>query len=155
MKARHLLVIAGVAALAACQPPPAQESETPAPAAETAAADAAPANGCAVIANRNWTAHINAMPGPNAQRTLNVSGEIDLPTPGYTVTLREGPADRSARPVQQLILDTAPPAEIAAIQVVTPTQVSYQGPALGAYSAISIMCGGSSIATISDIPEVH
>ena len=52
------------------------------------------ASNCPVIEGRNWSAHINAMPGPNAQRTLIVSGEVDLPTPGYAVSLTTGAADR-------------------------------------------------------------
>jgi len=140
-------------ALAACAPPVAEESAETAPPAAIAEAQPEAAN-CAVRDSRNWTAHINALPDPDAQRILTVNGEVDLPTPGYTITLREGPADRSAQPVQQFALETYAPDGMVA-QVITPVQISYSGPALGAYSRIDIMCNGAAIATISDVFEAH
>jgi hypothetical protein len=135
-------------ALAACGQTNSTTDPTPAPAP---VAEAPTASTCAVIANRNWTAHINAMPGPGAQRTLIVSGEVDLPTPGYTATLDLGPADRSATPVQQLIVNTTAPTGIVA-QVVTPYPVRYEGPAIAQqYRAVRIMCGGQQLAEITDI----
>lgn len=145
MKVTPLAATAALAlALAGCQPPAATTTETPP--AQTAAV----AGACVVSANRNWTAHVNAMPGPNAQRTLNVAGEVDLPSPGYTVTLTEGIADRSATPTQQLNLAVTPPAEgTANIQVITPTAVSYSGPAIAQqYAGVRIMCEGQQIAAI-------
>jgi hypothetical protein len=142
----HLLVAACVLALAACGQTNTTEP-APAPVAEAPAA----AGSCAVVANRNWSAHINAMPGPNAQRTLIVTGEADLPTPGYTVALDLGPADRSAIPVQQLVINTTAPTGIVP-QVVTPYPVRYEGPAIAQqYRAVRIMCGGQQLAEITDI----
>jgi hypothetical protein len=141
----HLLVAA--LALAACGQTNTTTEPAPTPAAEASAA----AGNCAVVANRNWTAHINAMPGPNAQRTLIVTGEADLPTPGYTVALDLGPADRSAIPVQQLVINTTAPTGIVS-QVVTPYPVRYEGPAIAQqYRAVRIMCGGQQLAEITDI----
>jgi hypothetical protein len=148
MKTTHLMLACAIVALTACGQTSATTEPTPAPAP---VAESPTASACAVIANRNWTAHINAMPGPNAQRTLIVSGEVDLPTPGYTVTLDLGAADRSAIPVQQLIVNTTAPPGIVA-QVVTPTPVRYEGPAIAQqYSAVRIMCGGAQLAEITDI----
>jgi hypothetical protein len=143
----HFLVAACALALAACGQTSATTEPAPAPAAEAAP----PASNCAVIANRNWSAHINAMPGPNAQRTLIVTGEVDLPTPGYTVALDLGPADRSAIPVQQLVVNTTAPTAIVP-QVVTQYPVRYEGPAIAQqYRAVRIMCGGQQLAEITDI----
>jgi hypothetical protein len=148
MKTTHLLMACALAALAACGQTSATTDPTPAPAP---VAEAPTASACAVIANRNWTAHINAMPGPGAQRTLIVTGEIDLPTPGYTATLDLGPADRSAIPVQQLVVNTTAPTGIVA-QVVTPYPLRYEGPAIAQqYRAVRIMCGGQQLAEITDI----
>ena len=148
MKITHLLLACTIATLAACGQTNATTDPTPAPAP---VAEAPTASTCAVIANRNWTAHINAMPGPGAQRTLIVSGEVDLPTPGFTASLDLGPADRSAIPVQQLIVNTTAPTGIVA-QVVTPTPVRYEGPAIAQqYRAVRIMCGGQQLAEITDI----
>ncbi len=107
---------------------------------------------CAVIESRTWAAWVNAMPGPKAANTLIVTGEIVLPTPGYTATLTAGMADRSARPVQQLILTLTPPDGVVA-QVLTPTSVRYEGPAISQqYSGVRIMCGGAMLTEIDDVP---
>lgn len=152
MKMTHLALTCALVALAACGQTNATTDPTPAP---TPVVEAPNTSACAVIANRNWTAHINAMPGPNAQRTLIVSGEVDLPTPGYTVTIDLGPADRSAIPVQQLIVNTTAPTGIVA-QVVTPTPVRYEGAAIAQqYRAVRIMCGGQQLAEITDIVTAH
>lgn len=143
MKARYFAAaVISAFVLAACQPPAAT---TEPPAVTEPAAGA-----CVVTQSRNWTAHVNAMPGPNAQRTLNVAGEVDLPTPGYTVTLTEGIADRSAIPTQQLNLTVTPPAPGAIVtQVITPTAVTYTGPAIAqSYTAVRIMCEGQQLAEI-------
>ncbi len=92
------------------------------------------------------------MPGPGATRELIATGEIVLPTPGYRATLSAGAADRSATPVQQLILDLTPPSGPVA-QVLTTESVRYQGPAISMrYRAVRIMCGGQMLAEITDVP---
>lgn len=144
MKAMHLIAAAlGACALAACQPSAPTE-----PPAETASTE--PAMACAVAESRNWTAHINAMPGPEAQRTLIVAGEVDLPSPGYGATLAEGPADRSTVPYQTLNLVVTPPApDTMAPQVITPTQVQFSGPAIAQqYAGVRIMCEGQQLAEV-------
>lgn len=141
MRATHLILACALATLGACT-----QTATP----DSTVADATPpsASNCAVIANRNWSAHVNAMPGPGAQRTLIVAGEVDLPTPGYGVSLDLGPADRSAIPVQQLIVNTTPPSGIVA-QVVKPYPVRYEGPAIAEhYRAVRVMCGGAQLAEL-------
>jgi len=131
------------AALAAC----AAARETPMP-------EESPAR-CAVIESSNWNAWINSMPGPGAQRTLHVTGQITLPTPGYTVALREGPADRSAVPVQQLILDLTPPSGMVS-QVIVTQEIAYQGPAIAQqYRAVRVMCAGTQLAEITEIITAH
>jgi hypothetical protein len=132
MRAPYFILALSVLA-AACQ-------AVPAPPQQSAS--------CPVIDSRNWSAHINAMPGPGAQRTLIVSGEVDLPTPGYGVTLAAGAADRSAIPVQQLILDAQAPGGMTT-QVVTAHQVRYDGPAIAQqYRAVRVMCGRRELAEL-------
>ncbi len=109
---------------------------------------------CPVIDARNWSAHINAMPGPNAQRSLIVAGEIDLPTPGYGVALAVGAADRSATPVQHLNLTANRPDGIVP-QVVTTYPVRYDGPAIAQnYRAVRVMCGERQLAEL-DVIVAH
>jgi hypothetical protein len=112
------------------------------------------ASNCPVIDGRSWSAHINAMPGPNAQRTLIVSGEIDLPTPRYTVSITAGPADRSAIPVQQIVLTANGPGGIVP-QVVTTYPVRYDGPAIAQqYRAVRVVCAGRQLAEL-DVTVAH
>ena len=143
MLMRLSLAAAGVLALASCHtaPPPAPGGGG--------------ARNCAVLESRNWSAHVNRMPGPDAAATLHVNGEIDLPTSGYTAVLREGPADRSAMPTQQLILDLTAP-DGPGLPVVTTAAVRYQGPAIAAqYRSVAVMCAGRRLAEIADVPIVE
>ncbi len=133
-----------LAAVAACQPidepPPANAEPPPGPSAS-----------CPVIESRDWAAWVNAMPGPGATKELIATGQIVLPTPGYTVTLTAGMADRSATPVQQLILSATPPSGMVP-QVLTTLPVRYQGPAISMnYKAVRIMCGGQMLSEITDV----
>lgn len=131
-------------ALARCET--IDDGEAPPPPAAAAAG-----SGCAVVESRQWSAWVNAMPGPGASATLHVVGEIVLPTPGFAATLNAGAADRSARPVQQMILDLAPPSGPAP-QVLTPATVRYQGPAISMqYRGIRVMCGGQMLTEITDV----
>jgi hypothetical protein len=95
------------------------------------------------------------MPGPGATPTLHVTGEVDVQHGGYTVTTRAGPADRSATPVQQIIVETTmrPGRHIEAV---TTHDVHYQGPAIAqSYRAIRVMCGGRQLAEITSVADAH
>ena len=149
MTKNALLLTVAAAALAACQ---ADEPEVAPPPPSTTLP--APPGTCAVIESREWHAWINAMPspGPQTARALIVTGEIVLPTPGYKITLTPGIADRSATPVQQMILTLTPP-DGPVPQVLHPETVRYEGPAITMqYRAIRIMCGGQMLTEIEDIP---
>lgn len=91
------------------------------------------------------------MPGPDATPTLNISGEVDLPTPGYTTILRAGPADRMMPPGLRFRLETGAPQGIVT-QVVTPTEVRYRQPTPhDRIREIMIRCGDRTLATIPDV----
>lgn len=126
-----------VLALAACAPVEAPEKPTPA--------------GCPVLADRNWHAWIDRMPGPGATPTLNISGEVDLPTPGYAVLLEEGPADRAMPPGLHFTLEARPPGGMTT-QVVTKTAVRYREPTpYPRIRQIVIACGDRTLVTIPDV----
>jgi hypothetical protein len=111
-----------------------------------------PIASCPVIESRDWAAWVNAMPGPGATKQLIATGQVTMPTPGYTIALTAGMADRSATPTQQLILTATPPTNPVA-QVLTTQPVRYQGPAISMnYRAIRIMCGGQMLSEIDDVP---
>jgi hypothetical protein len=103
---------------------------------------------CPVLDSRNWTAW-TAPDG--AGHMLTIEGEVDMPTPGYALSWREGPADRAMPPGLRVHLDAAPPADLV-MQVVTPTPVSYtlKG-ANPAYRVVYVLCGGEPIGEIADV----
>lgn len=116
---------------------------------------ASPAKACPVVENSDWKAWVNRMPGPGATPTLIVEGVVTLPTPGFTIALKLGRADRSMTPVQQLILEATPPSG-QVMQVLTPQTARIDTPAItGTYKAVQIVCGGDVIAEITDIPDAH
>ncbi|WP_372520162.1 hypothetical protein [Alteriqipengyuania sp.] len=105
--------------------------------------------------SRNWQATIDRMPGPGAQPMLHITGEVDMPTPGYTVRLVAGPADRMMPPGLHFRFESERPDGIVP-QVIAPTKVEYreQTP----YSEIRriiIGCGDETLATISPVPVVQ
>lgn len=105
--------------------------------------------------SRNWQAWINAMPGANAQRTLHIQGEIDMPTPGWRVQLTESFADRAMPPGVHFRLEAERPSGMVT-QVITPTQVNYAKPtSYPAIRQIVISCGGETVATIDDVPVAY
>ena len=126
--------------LASCQ---AAEVQPPSP---------GPVRDCPVIESRDWSAWIDAMPSvPPRGSVLHVVGEVVLPTPGYQATLTAGAADRSARPIQQLILTLTPPTGMVA-QVLTPVAVRYDGPAISMqYGGLRIMCGGTLLTQLDNV----
>ena len=79
---------------------------------------------------------------------LHISGEVELPTPGYAVTLMPGATDRAMPPNQRFQLKAMPPQGIAA-QVITPTHVEYRNVATYlAYRSIVILCGRGGLAKL-------
>ncbi|MBM3594642.1 MAG: hypothetical protein FJX31_02335 [Alphaproteobacteria bacterium] len=141
---KALLLAAGCLVLLACAPPPpADDGPAPEP--------GRPVAQCPVIDSRGWTSWIDAMPGLDAVLTLHISGEVDLPTPGYLVELVHGPADRMIPPGQRFsLVDRASPR--MAVQAVTPTPVKYAGKATyPAYREIVIGCGGRVLARIDRV----
>jgi len=106
---------------------------------------------CPVIGSRDWTAWIDAEPGPDAP-TLHIRGTVDLPTPGYAYDWRVGLADRALPPGQHMHLDfTAPDGMVT--QVITSADVAYKGEATYTeYRMILVKCGGEVLAEITDVP---
>ena len=119
-----------------------------APQAVAAAPSEEPAMTCPVIDSRNWKAW-TASDGTGM--TLYVSGEVDLPTPGYAATLRFGASDRAMPPGQIVHLDLAAPDGLVA-QVVTATPVAGETPgAYPEYRSLTVLCGETSLATIAPV----
>ena len=104
---------------------------------------------CLAMNSRNWLGWIDRP--ENKEPKLNISGEVDLPTPGYTVTWIPGILDRRQPPTQNLSISFKPPQGIV-IQVVTPTKVSFTMPSeILEYRSLRIYCEDQ---VLADIPGV-
>jgi hypothetical protein len=154
MKITHLFLTAalGAALLTGCQPPAATTEEPAATTEAPASSEAAPtteaatpvALPCGVLAQRNWEAALSTGSSPS----LTVSGDIDLGTPGYGVSLTRDAAEASGATTALLTLALRPPSGMQA-QVVTPHPVRYFGPARSAYTSVQINCDGATLTTIN------
>jgi hypothetical protein len=98
----------------------------------------------------DWTAHVNAMPGPGARRTLIVTGRIGV-KPAARVTLRLDPAVMESDPPQYTVaVDVRLPRE-PTIDMLTRREVRGEWPVSGDVGAVHIRCGGRPLATISEV----
>ncbi len=141
MRARPVLALLLAAPLAACATYGTGHDEDEAMTDE-------PAQACPQT--RNWTAWVNAMPGPGAVPTLIVTGEADVPE-GMTVSLREGPLDRMMPPAQRFVLTMTAGEGASGWQ---PVRASI-APAQTAYRAVIIGCDGQEIARIDQVQTAY
>ncbi|WP_299306978.1 hypothetical protein [uncultured Croceicoccus sp.] len=95
---------------------------------------------------RNWTAFVNAMPGPGARPTLIVQGEALLPERA-SVTLTKGPTNRMQPPGQIMRLSVEPSEEAAGWH---PVRGEVE-PGLPSYAYVDVVCGDAVIQRIEDI----
>ena len=104
---------------------------------------------CPVMESRNWNAWIDRV--GETEASLNVTGEVDLPTPGYKVEWQSGILDRRKPPAQRISISFVPPEGIVA-QVITPTEVNFTMPSpILEYRSVTIYCGDKLLA---EIPKV-
>ena len=131
---RSLLAIAAASLLGGC----------------TTAAPPAQSRACAITAASDWSAWVNAMPGPNARPTLIATGKVTVPTGGYRFVWRDLRVMESY-PVQVVAeLEAIPPAE-AATQAVMTHDVRGEwliDPPVGSFT---VRCGGMVVASISPV----
>lgn len=144
--------------LAACQAgePAGEPAPEPAP-AEFDKLTPEAAMECPVLESTGWTAWINRMPGMGDGPTLHVTGDVVLPTPGYTLELVGGIMDRAMPPGLHLkLVVTPPPEDEMVLQVLTTETVSYETEALeSGYRVIHVECGGRRLASITEIGDAH
>ena len=149
MKSIHILT-AGLL-LSACSQTTISDNETAME--EDEAASSMDENQCPVLDSRDWAAWIDAEPSTDGSKPqLIITGEVDLPTPGYSAAWIEGPADRAMPPGQRFDLVLTPPDGMVA-QVISTEEVRYQADAAyDAYRVIYVSCGDQQLAEITDIP---
>lgn len=141
---RAATAIAGCAELLALQEAALAAPEPdPAPVAEAEAA-------CPVIDAADWRAALGPVAGAEGVQ-LVVEGRVTLPTPGWTVALGAGMADRSAIPVQRVVLTAAPP-QMTVAQVLTEYELRLVTPALApAYRGVVVDCAGLALVELTEV----
>jgi hypothetical protein len=115
------------------------------------------ANGdCPVIDSADWRAVVGPVDGGEGPHLI-VTGRVTLPTPGWEVALTPGMADRSAMPVQRVILGATPPDGMAA-QVLTDYDLRLETPSISAapagqppYRGVLVMCGGMVLVELTEV----
>ncbi|MGI8706329.1 MAG: hypothetical protein ACR2JJ_11160 [Sphingomicrobium sp.] len=136
----RLIALAGPLLLMACQAVPA-----PAP---------TPGVACGITGASDWTAWVNAMPGPNARPTLIAAGKVIVPTGGWRFEWRDMRVMESY-PVQVVAeLEAIPPAG-AATQAVTTHDIRGEWPMSPPVGAFTIRCGDMVLARVSPVETAH
>lgn len=144
---RSLSVLLAVA-LSGCahsdpsDPVPAGPTNDPAPLAT---------HDCPAYETRNWRAWIEPINNATGRGQLNITGQIDLPSPGYSINLTLGPMDRRHPPSLRINVAAIPPDD-AALAVISSEDVSYsvETPVLH-YRSIHILCGERQLAELLDV----
>ena len=109
---------------------------------------------CPVLESADWTAWVTTQPGSSGP-SLHLSGQVVLPTPGFTVQGRLAALDRRQPPSQRIVLDFGPPDGVVA-QVLSTEDVQLTFPALAnAYRAVIVICGDTTLGEITDIATVQ
>jgi hypothetical protein len=113
---------------------------------------------CHAVGSSGWSAHVERIPDhhnrPILKPTLIVSGQVIVPSEGYSVSLDLGPVEKLDGPVQQILVRTEPPREPAA-QVLTNVDVRGAFPARKRYAALRIRCGDGTMAIIKPVPRTN
>ena len=159
--------------LAACQPDEPASTQAPRPDAVIANLDSATASpdqpvssddpqppappqpdrptlDCPIIRSSGWHAHVDAMPGPNDNPQLIVSGSVTAPTGGYKLSLRMG-AVAESYPVQITVhLDAVPPSG-PATQALETREVRGSWRSEQRVGSVIVRCGSRVLARLSNI----
>ncbi len=106
---------------------------------------------CSEFRSYHWQAWIEK----DDTAKLHLEGNIDFPSPGYSISARLGPMDRARPPGLRIILTVNKPQQ-PTIQVITPTPVTFSFDALtSVFREVIIVCGDSTLATIPNVTERH
>lgn len=162
---KYSIIFLACLSLTACasqqQPKAGAEAMTDKPKTETESmtketlTDAPPAvieSTCSIYESAKWHAWLDKGSEDGGLR-LNVSGEVTVPSPGYTVSWQMGPMDRAFPPSLRLRLTTlAPPAGQMNIQMLTKQAIDYTvASRVPKYRSIMIICGDELLAEIPDV----
>ena len=121
--------------LAACAPVPAPP---------------APANACAITGSSDWSAWVDAMPGPDARPKLVVAGKVTVPTGGYRFEWADMRVMESY-PVQVAVELRAVAPSGPASQAAVTQEVRNSWPIDPPVGALTVRCGDRVLARIAPV----
>lgn len=105
---------------------------------------------CPAHDSRNWHAWIDRGT-ENGEKRLVVTGQVDLPTPGYSALWENGPLDRMSPPTLRFRMTLTAPSGIAA-QVITQEDLTVTQPTdLSECKAVKVLCGDRILADIANV----
>lgn len=111
---------------------------------------------CPITASRDWTAWINAMPGPNSRPTLVVSGKVVTATGGYQVAFDRYLQIRKELPPQAFVtLHVASPDMPSNTQAAVTHEVRWEWPMAQPLGSVVIRCGDKTLAEITNIQTAY
>ena len=109
---------------------------------------------CPVVNSSDWQAWVNAMPGPNAQPKLIVTGKVTVPTGGYTY--RWGaPRIMESYPVQVSVELIPVRPSGPATQALDTREVRGEWPMSPPVGSLTITCGDRTLGRVSPVETAH
>lgn len=108
------------------------------------------AGACPLVSSSGWNAWVNAMPGPNAEPRLIVTGKVTAPTGGYTYAWRDLRVMESS-PVQIVADLEALPPEGPATQALETEDLRGEWSVTPPVGSVTITCGSQQLAQIAPV----
>ena len=106
---------------------------------------------CPITSSRDWTAWLNAMPGPGAQPKLIVAGKVVTATGGYQIAFDPRLQVTKRYPAQAFAtLNVIPPSGPTNPTVVT-QNVRWEWPLNLQIGSVEIRCGNETLANITPV----
>lgn len=118
-------------------------------------AGSAGSTACGIIGSTGWAAWVNAMPGPNAQPTLIVTGKVTVPS-GATLVGWGDMRVMESYPVQVVAeLTAVEPEGVAGTPVVVTRDVRGEWPISPPVGSLTVRCGDQVLARIAPVATAH
>ena len=106
---------------------------------------------CPITSSRDWTAWVNAMPGPGARPMLIVTGKVVTRTGGYQVTFDRTLQIRKSYPAQAFATVTVFPPMGDASQAQVTHDLRGEWPLRQPVGTVEIRCGNETLANITPV----
>lgn len=105
---------------------------------------------CRILSSSDWTAWVDAMPGPDRQPKLIVTGKVQAPSGGYSFAWRDLRVMESYPTQIVAELEVLPPDGPASQAIVT-HDLRGEWPASPPVGSVSIRCGQQMLARIAPV----